>query len=78
MSQGLPLREDVPVSETWDLTDLFKDDQQYYESIESLLQQANQFHHTYVTTLNSIQQINAALTELENILIALDRLSNYA
>ncbi|WP_424835986.1 hypothetical protein, partial [Staphylococcus aureus] len=24
MSQGLPLREDVPVSETWDLVDLFK------------------------------------------------------
>lgn len=35
MSQGLPLREDVPVSETWDLVDLFKDDQQYYESIDA-------------------------------------------
>ncbi|WP_423828416.1 hypothetical protein, partial [Staphylococcus aureus] len=23
MSQGLPLREDVPVSDTWDLLDLF-------------------------------------------------------
>lgn len=78
MSQGLPLREDVPVSETWDLTDLFKDDQQYYESIDALVQQANQFHHTYATTLNSIEQINTALAELENILIALDRLSNYA
>ncbi len=54
MSQGLPLREDVPVSETWDLVDLFKDDQQYYESIDALVQQANQFHHTYATTLNSI------------------------
>lgn len=38
MSQGLPLREDVPVSETWDLVDLFKDDQQYYESIDALVQ----------------------------------------
>ncbi len=44
MSQGLLLREDVPVSETWDLVDLFKDDQQYYESIDALVQQANQFH----------------------------------
>ncbi|HCX9047693.1 TPA: oligoendopeptidase F [Staphylococcus aureus] len=78
MSQGLLLREDVPVSETWDLLDLFKDDQQYYESIDALVQQANQFHHTYATTLNSIEQINTALAELENILIALDRLSNYA
>lgn len=78
MSQGLLLREDVPVSETWDLVDLFKDDQQYYESIDALEQQANQFHHTYATTLNSIEQINTALAELENILIALDRLSNYA
>ncbi|HDE7788428.1 TPA: oligoendopeptidase F [Staphylococcus aureus] len=78
MSQGLLLREDVPVSETWDLVDLFKDDQQYYESIDALVQQANQFHHTYATTLNSIEQINTALAELENILIALDRLSNYA
>ncbi len=42
------------------------------------VQQANQFHHTYATTLNSIEQINTALAELENILIALDRLSNYA
>ncbi len=24
MSQGLPLREDVPVSETWDLVDYLK------------------------------------------------------
>ncbi|WP_191972282.1 oligoendopeptidase F, partial [Staphylococcus aureus] len=63
---------------TWDLVDLFKDDQQYYESIDALVQQANQFHHTYATTLNSIEQINTALAELENILIALDRLSNYA
>ncbi|HFV7258857.1 TPA: oligoendopeptidase F [Staphylococcus aureus] len=78
MSQGLLLREDVPVSETWDLVDLFKDDQQYYESIDALVQQANQFHHTYATTLNSIEQINTALAELENILIVLDRLSNYA
>ncbi|MFT2032653.1 oligoendopeptidase F [Staphylococcus aureus] len=78
MSQGLLLREDVPVSETWDLVDLFKDDQQYYESIDALVQQANQFHHTYATTLNSIEQINTALAELENILISLDRLSNYA
>lgn len=78
MSQGLLLREDVPVSETWDLVDLFKDDQQYYGSIDALVQQANQFHHTYATTLNSIEQINTALAELENILIALDRLSNYA
>ncbi|HDD7705001.1 TPA: oligoendopeptidase F [Staphylococcus aureus] len=78
MSQGLLLREDVPVSETWDLVDLFKDDQQYYESIDALVQQVNQFHHTYATTLNSIEQINTALAELENILIALDRLSNYA
>lgn len=78
MSLGLLLREDVPVSETWDLVDLFKDDQQYYESIDALVQQANQFHHTYATTLNSIEQINTALAELENILIALDRLSNYA
>ncbi len=45
--QGLPLREDY---ETWDLVDLFKDDQQYYESIDTLVQQANQFHHTYATT----------------------------
>ncbi|KMS28408.1 hypothetical protein FE74_15335, partial [Staphylococcus aureus] len=41
-------------------------------------QKANQFQHKYATTLNSLEQINTALAELENILIALDRLSNYA
>ena len=54
------LKRRCSVSETWDLVDLFKDDQQYYESIDALVQQANQFHHTYATTLNSIEQINTA------------------
>ncbi|CAC7026737.1 Oligoendopeptidase F [Staphylococcus aureus] len=52
MSQGLPLREDVPVSETWDLVDLFKDDQQYYESIDALVQLLANYHLSSQKYLN--------------------------
>ena len=30
MSEGLPLREEVPVKETWDLKDLFTSDQAFF------------------------------------------------
>lgn len=37
MSTGLPFRKDVPQEEKWDLKDLFKDDQQFYEVLEKRL-----------------------------------------
>ena len=77
MSEGLPLREEVPVKETWDLKDLFTSDQALYQTLEQVVQMSLDFNHTYYQKLNNIETIEKALDEYERILIEIDRLYNY-
>ncbi|MBM0795372.1 oligoendopeptidase F [Staphylococcus epidermidis] len=77
MSEGLPLREEVPVKETWDLKDLFTSDQAFYQTLEQVVQMSLDFNHTYYQKLNNIETIEKALDEYERILIKIDRLYNY-
>ena len=77
MSEGLPLREEVPVKETWDLKDLFTSDQAFYQILEQVVQMSLDFNHTYYQKLNNIEIIEKALDEYERILIEIDRLYNY-
>lgn len=77
MSEGLPLREEVPVKETWDLKDLFTSDQAFYQILEQVVQMSLDFNHTYYQKLNNIETIEKALDEYERILIEIDRLYNY-
>ncbi|MBM6136736.1 oligoendopeptidase F [Staphylococcus epidermidis] len=77
MSEGLPLREEVPVKKTWDLKDLFTSDQAFYQTLEQVVQMSLDFNHTYYQKLNNIETIEKALDEYERILIEIDRLYNY-
>lgn len=77
MSEGLHLREEVPVKETWDLKDLFTSDQAFYQTLEQVVQMSLDFNHTYYQKLNNIETIEKALDEYERILIEIDRLYNY-
>lgn len=77
MGEGLPLREEVPVKETWDLKDLFISDQAFYQTLEQVVQMSLDFNHTYYQKLNNIEIIEKALDEYERILIEIDRLYNY-
>lgn len=77
MSEGLPLREEVPVKETWDLKDLFTSDQAFYQTLEQVVQMSLDFNHTYYQKINNIETIEKALDEYERILIEIDRLYNY-
>lgn len=77
MSEGLPLREEVPIKETWDLKDLFTSDQAFYQTLEQVVQMSLDFNHTYYQKLNNIETIEKALDEYERILIEIDRLYNY-
>lgn len=77
MSEGLPLREEVPVRETWDLKDLFTSDQAFYQTLEQVVQMSLDFNHTYYQKLNNIETIEKVLDEYERILIEIDRLYNY-
>ena len=77
MSEGIPLREEIPVRETWDLKDLFTSDQAFYQTLEQVVQMSLDFNHTYYQKLNNIETIEKALDEYERILIEIDRLYNY-
>ncbi len=77
MTQGLPLRKDVPTDKKWNLKDLFTSDDDFYHTLEHVLQSSKDFNKKYYKKLNHIEIIEEALKEYEDILIQLDRLYNY-
>ncbi|WP_114603384.1 oligoendopeptidase F [Staphylococcus sp. EZ-P03] len=78
MSQGLPLRKDVPKQEKWDLSDLFENDEAFYQTLDKVLQATASFNESYENQLSSIEQVKAALPEFVELLVQIDRLGNYA
>ncbi|MFW3603734.1 oligoendopeptidase F [Staphylococcus caprae] len=77
MTQGLPLRKDVPTQETWDLKDLFENDEAFYQTLNQVFQSSKAFKFTYQNQLKDIETVERALKDYEDILIQLDRLYNY-
>ncbi len=77
MTQGLPLRKDVPTQETWDLKDLFENDEAFYQTLNQVLQSSKAFKSTYQNQLKDIETVERTLKDYEDILIQLDRLYNY-
>lgn len=78
MSQGLPLRKDIPEQEKWDLSDLFESDEAFYQTLDDVLKTTEQFKDKYSGQLNTVENVKAALPELSEILIQIDRLGNFA
>ncbi|PZP94712.1 MAG: oligoendopeptidase F [Staphylococcus capitis] len=77
MTQGLPLRKDVPKQETWDLKDLFINDEAFYETLNQVFKSSKEFNSKYKNQLNNIENVERALKDYEDILVQLDRLYNY-
>lgn len=78
MSQGLPLRKDIPVNEKWDLSDLFKNEQEFYNTLDSVLNETKAFNEKYENQLNDVEIVKEALPILSDLLVEVDRLGNYA
>ncbi|PTE68526.1 oligoendopeptidase F [Staphylococcus devriesei] len=77
MSTGLPSRKDIPTQETWDLKDLFESDEQFYTTLKEVLKASKAFNQKYKDKIEA-SIVEKVLAELEEILIQLDRLGNYA
>lgn len=77
MTQGLPLRKDVPKQETWNLKDLFINDEAFYETLIQVLKSSKEFNSKYKNQLTNIENVERALKDYEDILVQLDRLYNY-
>ncbi|MCH4383371.1 oligoendopeptidase F [Staphylococcus haemolyticus] len=78
MTSGLPFRKDVPELEKWNLNDLFNSDEQFYDTLDNVLNQSKSFNQQYKRKISDAKMIKKVLSEFENILIQLDRLGNYA
>ena len=63
----LPVREAVPLEETWDLTRLVKDEDEFNERVEVLLEAVHQFQVNYEGHLNAATSIAQALKDYEKI-----------
>ncbi|UDI78317.1 oligoendopeptidase F [Staphylococcus taiwanensis] len=78
MTTGLPFRKDVPEQETWNLIDLFESDKQFYETLETVLDESKAFNQEYKGKIKDASTVKKVLSKFEEILIQLDRLGNYA
>ncbi|MGY0413352.1 oligoendopeptidase F [Staphylococcus xylosus] len=78
MTETLPFRKEVPLEETWDVTDLFISDDEFYQTLTDTIKSAKEFNAQYVNQLKDVQIIEQALDDYSEILIQLDRMANYA
>ncbi|TDM13294.1 oligoendopeptidase F [Macrococcus lamae] len=75
---SLPLRKDVKIEETWDLSPLFNRDDEFYDSLTQTIEAVRAFNADYQGKLTDAALIEQMLDALAEIEIDLDRLGNYA
>jgi len=71
------MRNEVPVEETWDLSDLFTDIPTFDAALSQLNQDVDAFVSTYRDRLTSAETVNAALDALRPIHEMTDRIGVY-
>ena len=68
---SLPLRQELPLAETWDLSLLYQDQAAYEAAVEGLEKQVTEFEANYAGTLGQAQQLEKALADYEVIQVAI-------
>lgn len=74
----LPLRKDVPVEQTWDLTDLLKNDADFERVLAQLVEDAINFESTYQGTITGAQQVIDVLKAYEALYESIIPIGTYA
>jgi len=74
----LAARKDVPVEETWDLSLIFPDEKLMWEALEKTKADVKRFAAAYAGKLQTAETIVRCLDDREPILIAMERLWEYA
>lgn len=75
---ALPLRKDVPVSETWDLSLLFATEEAFEKELRQLETDVAAFVKEYTGTLTSRERICLSLPVYEDLIARMYRASTYA
>lgn len=71
-------RDQVPVEETWDLSDLYPDEAAYEQALKETLDRAAALNKNYHGKIETAQDVVALLKDYEVILEELSDLDNYA
>lgn len=71
----LPLRKDVAVEETWDLTDLLNHDADFEPTLAQLVEDALSFEQQYQGTITDAQKVIDVLSAFEELQKGLFRLA---
>ena len=71
-------RSEFPEQELWDLTALYQDQEDFLRAIEKAREDINQFGKNYKGNLSSFADFELAFAELEQILIQMSHIGNYA
>lgn len=71
-------RNEVPVEQTWDLTDLFEDVDQYNESLDEVKEKVADFTSRYKGKIETADDVNEALDANRPIMEQIIRISTYS
>lgn len=75
---SLPLRKDVNVNETWDLSTLFKSEESFKDTLEQTKEDIKSFVNEYKGQLADTQTIKAMFDKLAELSKTMDHLGSYA
>ncbi|GAB0169446.1 oligoendopeptidase F [Lysinibacillus sp. CTST325] len=74
----LPLRKDVPVEQTWDLTVLLENDADFEPALAKLVEDAKNFESTYQGTITDAQKVIDVITAYEVLYESIIPIGTYA
>lgn len=64
-------RKDVPITETWDLTDLVPNEEAYNAGIQQIIEDAKTFNDKYQDHITDAQQIVNVITDYEALITSI-------
>ncbi len=70
-------RKDVPVEQTWDLSLIYREEQDMWDELRAVKEKTEAFVSKYAGQLHTAEKIVACLDEQEEILPVLSRISSY-
>ena len=75
---SLPKREDLPIEETWDLTDLIQSEDHLNEELNKMHFKSKEFFERYFNCISDHHQLSQAIKEIQEIETIKNLVKNYA
>lgn len=74
---NLPKREELPIEETWDLTDLIKSEEHLTEELATMYNKAKAFFDQYFNSISNAEELFQAIVDMQEIEEIKNTIKNY-